>query len=128
MITDFIFASHSSHLFPCSPTDGMARIVNLLIELARAPFQPVWVHFRCILTPMPERENKPFELEFFCCQPWESNPGLLCSKQVRYPFHHCLSGHVIPDFKKQPRASTTEKVFVTSVSYAFVLLLKASHY
>ena len=45
------FSFHTSHLFPCLPTDGVARIFNLLIELARAPFQHVWVQFMCILTP-----------------------------------------------------------------------------
>ena len=34
-------ASHTSHLFPCWPTVGVARIFNLLIELARASFQRV---------------------------------------------------------------------------------------
>ena len=55
------FASHTTHLFPCLPKVGVARIFNLLIELPRAPFQRVWVQFMCILTPMPEREKKPFE-------------------------------------------------------------------
>ena len=81
------FASHTLHLLLCLPTDGVAGIyLFYLLNTLEHHFNVSG--FNLFLTPIPERDKKPFEQTRLR----ESKPGLLRGKQVRYPLHHCLSG------------------------------------
>ena len=70
-------------------TDGMAsNNINFfsymeIIFTFTAPFLN--------LPPCTEREKNLLNIEHCFCRQQESNPGCLCSKQVRYPLLHCIS-------------------------------------
>ena len=95
----------------------MARIINLLIELARTPFQRVWVQFMCILTPFAREGVKAIWLgNFFAADHGSRTPASCVAS--KFAIHYTIASRTVKGrIEKGPRPRGSRRYYGNLHSY-----------